>query len=113
VQLLNWSVTAPIALTVLAVYLLGMVSGSTVVAFVGRSIGRIREPIVDRTSEPLGFPTAIGDACVCGRRDAAAQSSLEGSQEITSRSRSINRAEMEAQFDRMARLLMADWGKLN
>jgi uncharacterized integral membrane protein len=44
VQLLNWSVSAPIALTVVAAYVLGMVSGWTVVAFIRRSIRRIREP---------------------------------------------------------------------
>ena len=44
VRLLNTSVTAPVALTVGAVSVLGMLSGWTVVAFVGRSIRRIREP---------------------------------------------------------------------
>jgi len=44
VRLLNWSVSAPIALTVVAAYVLGMVSGWTVVAFIRRSIRRIREP---------------------------------------------------------------------
>jgi uncharacterized integral membrane protein len=43
VQLLNWSVSSPVALTVIAGYVLGMVTGWTVVAFVGRSIRRIRE----------------------------------------------------------------------
>jgi lipopolysaccharide assembly protein A len=43
-RLFTTSVTAPIALTVGAVYLLGMLSGWTVVAFVGRSIRQIRDP---------------------------------------------------------------------
>jgi lipopolysaccharide assembly protein A len=43
VQFMNWSVSAPVALTILSVYLLGMLSGWTVVAFVGRSIRRIGE----------------------------------------------------------------------
>jgi uncharacterized integral membrane protein len=44
VQLLNGSISAPLALTIVGVYLLGMVSGWTVVAFVRRSIWGIREP---------------------------------------------------------------------
>jgi lipopolysaccharide assembly protein A len=44
VRLLNSSVTAPVALTVGAGYVLGMLSGWTVVAFVGQSIQRIRNP---------------------------------------------------------------------
>jgi putative membrane protein len=44
VRLLNSSVTAPVALTVGAGYVLGMLSGWTVVAFVGQSIQRIRDP---------------------------------------------------------------------
>jgi uncharacterized integral membrane protein len=43
VQFLNWTASAPVALTILSVYLLGMLSGWTVVAFVGRSIRRISE----------------------------------------------------------------------
>ena len=43
VQFMNWSVSAPVALTILSVYVLGMLSGWTVVAFVGRSIRRISE----------------------------------------------------------------------
>jgi uncharacterized integral membrane protein len=43
VQFMKWSVSAPVALTILSVYLLGMLSGWTVVAFVGRSIRRIGE----------------------------------------------------------------------
>jgi lipopolysaccharide assembly protein A len=40
-QFLSWSLRAPLALEVVAVYLLGMVSGWTVVAFVRRSIHRV------------------------------------------------------------------------
>jgi lipopolysaccharide assembly protein A len=43
VQFMKWSVSAPVALTILSVYLLGMLSGWTVVAFVRRSIRRIGE----------------------------------------------------------------------
>jgi uncharacterized integral membrane protein len=42
VQMLSWAVPAPVALTVVAAYVLGMVSGWTVLAFVRRSIRRIR-----------------------------------------------------------------------
>ena len=38
---LNWTLRAPLALEVVAVYLLGMVSGWTVVAFIRRSIHRV------------------------------------------------------------------------
>jgi lipopolysaccharide assembly protein A len=43
VQLFDRAVSAPVALTVVAVYLLGMLSGWTVVAFLGRSIRRVSE----------------------------------------------------------------------
>jgi lipopolysaccharide assembly protein A len=43
VQLFDRTVAAPVALTVVAVYLLGMLSGWTVVAFLGRSIRRVSE----------------------------------------------------------------------
>jgi len=42
-QFLNWSLRAPLAMEVVAVYLLGMVSGWTVVAFVRRSIHRVTQ----------------------------------------------------------------------
>jgi uncharacterized integral membrane protein len=42
-QFLNWSLRVPLALEVVAVYLLGMVSGWTVVAFVRRSIHRVTQ----------------------------------------------------------------------
>jgi uncharacterized integral membrane protein len=44
----NWSVTAPVALVIVAVYFLGMLSGWTVVAFVRRSIRRVAEHPRDR-----------------------------------------------------------------
>ncbi len=39
----KWEVTGPVAAVVVAVYLLGMVSGWTVVAFVRRSLRRVGE----------------------------------------------------------------------
>ena len=42
-QTVNWAVTAPFALVVVAIYFLGMVSGWTVVAFVQRSFRRVTE----------------------------------------------------------------------
>jgi putative membrane protein len=39
----TWKVTGPVALLAIAVYLLGMVSGWTVVAFVRRSLRRVSE----------------------------------------------------------------------
>jgi hypothetical protein len=36
--------TAPVAIVIVAVYLLGMLSGWTVVAFVRRSLRRVAEP---------------------------------------------------------------------
>ena len=39
----TWTITAPIALLALATYLLGMLSGWTVVAFVRRSLRRVGE----------------------------------------------------------------------
>jgi putative membrane protein len=43
VQFLNWSVNSPIALMSVVVYLLGMLSGWTVVGFMGRSVRRVAE----------------------------------------------------------------------
>jgi putative membrane protein len=43
VQFLNWSVNSPIALMSVGVYLLGMLSGWTVVGFMGRSVRRVAE----------------------------------------------------------------------
>ncbi len=40
---LNWHVTGPVALLTVATYLLGMLSGWTVVAFVMRSVRRVGE----------------------------------------------------------------------
>jgi lipopolysaccharide assembly protein A len=42
VKFWDWSVTAPFALVAVGVYLLGMVSGWNVVAFVRSSINRVR-----------------------------------------------------------------------
>jgi uncharacterized integral membrane protein len=39
----TWELTAPVALVIVAVYFLGMLSGWTVVAFVGRSRRRVGE----------------------------------------------------------------------
>jgi lipopolysaccharide assembly protein A len=39
----TWQLTAPVALVIVAVYFLGMLSGWTVVAFVGRSLRRVTE----------------------------------------------------------------------
>ncbi len=39
----TWEVTAPVAIVVVAVYLLGMLSGWTVVAFVRRSLRKVGE----------------------------------------------------------------------
>ena len=39
----TWKLTAPVALVIVAVYFLGMLSGWTVVAFVGRSLRRVTE----------------------------------------------------------------------
>ena len=39
----TWKVTGPVALLAIAAYLLGMVSGWTVVAFVSRSLRRVTE----------------------------------------------------------------------
>jgi uncharacterized integral membrane protein len=39
----TWQLTAPVALVIVAVYLLGMLSGWTVVAFVRRSLRRVAE----------------------------------------------------------------------
>ena len=39
----TWELTGPVALVSLAVYVLGMLSGWTVVAFVRRSLRRVEE----------------------------------------------------------------------
>jgi putative membrane protein len=39
----TWEVTAPVAIVIVAVYLLGMISGWTVVAFVRRSLRKVGE----------------------------------------------------------------------
>jgi lipopolysaccharide assembly protein A len=44
VNFLKWSVTGPIAFLILVVYVLGMLSGWSVVAFVTRSLRRISQP---------------------------------------------------------------------
>jgi lipopolysaccharide assembly protein A len=44
VSFLKWSVTAPIPLLVVSVYVLGMLSGWTVVAFLRRSLRDISQP---------------------------------------------------------------------
>jgi putative membrane protein len=41
VSFLNWSLTAPFALAAVAIYLLGMLSGWTVVSFLRRSIRQV------------------------------------------------------------------------
>lgn len=41
VRFLHWSVTAPVALVSIVVYLVGMLTGWTVVAFLRRSIRRV------------------------------------------------------------------------
>jgi uncharacterized integral membrane protein len=41
ISFVNWGVTAPFALVIVAVYFLGMVSGWTVVAFVQRSLRQV------------------------------------------------------------------------
>ena len=43
VRFLEWGITAPLALVSVAVYLLGMLTGWTVVAFVSRSLRRVSE----------------------------------------------------------------------
>jgi len=43
ISFVNWAITAPFALVIVAVYFLGMVSGWTVVAFVQRSFRRVTE----------------------------------------------------------------------
>jgi putative membrane protein len=47
VRFLNWAMTAPLALVTVSVYLLGMLTGWTVVAFVTRSIRRVTEHRAD------------------------------------------------------------------
>lgn len=41
VRFLNWSIGAPLALLIVAVYVLGMLTGWTVVAFMTRSLRRV------------------------------------------------------------------------
>lgn len=43
VRFLEWGITAPLALVSVAVYLLGMLTGWTVVAFVSRSLRRVTQ----------------------------------------------------------------------
>jgi uncharacterized integral membrane protein len=43
VSFLSWNLSEPVALFTVVVYLAGMVSGWTLVAFVGRSVRRIGE----------------------------------------------------------------------
>ena len=43
VRFLQWSLTAPVALSIVAAYFVGMLSGWTVVAFTTRSIRRVSE----------------------------------------------------------------------
>jgi lipopolysaccharide assembly protein A len=47
VRFLNWAVTAPLALVTVAVYLLGMLTGWTVVAFMTRSLRRVTQHPAD------------------------------------------------------------------
>lgn len=42
VRFLNWGVTVPFALLAILIYIAGMLSGGSVVAFLRRSIGRVR-----------------------------------------------------------------------
>ena len=43
VRFLNWSVSQPVAILTVLVYVLGMLSGWTVVAFMRRSIREVRQ----------------------------------------------------------------------
>jgi putative membrane protein len=43
VRFLRWAISAPVALVTVAVYLLGMLTGWTVVAYVTRSLRRVSE----------------------------------------------------------------------
>lgn len=43
VKFLSWSLSAPVALLAVAVYLLGMLTGWTVIAFLRRTIHRVSE----------------------------------------------------------------------
>ncbi|AGA24710.1 lipopolysaccharide assembly protein LapA domain-containing protein [Singulisphaera acidiphila] len=43
VKFFGWSISAPVALLAVAVYLLGMLTGWTVIAFLRRSIHRVSE----------------------------------------------------------------------
>jgi uncharacterized integral membrane protein len=44
VNFLSWSLTAPVAIVIVAVYFIGMLSGWSVVSFVRRSVRQIGEP---------------------------------------------------------------------
>lgn len=44
VDFLTWSISAPVAIFAVAAYVLGMLTGWTVVAFLRRSIHRVSEP---------------------------------------------------------------------
>jgi lipopolysaccharide assembly protein A len=44
VRFLNWTLNAPFALLAIVIYLAGMLSGGTVVAFLRRSIARVTSP---------------------------------------------------------------------
>jgi putative membrane protein len=48
VQFITWSVTAPLAFLAVVIYLLGMLSGSSVVGFVRRSIRGVSSDRVRR-----------------------------------------------------------------
>lgn len=47
VQFMNWAVTYPLSLVVAAVYLLGMLSGSTFVGLLRRTVHRVTERAED------------------------------------------------------------------
>lgn len=44
IEFLKWSLTAPLALVTVAIYLLGMLSGWTVVSMLRRTIRTVTEP---------------------------------------------------------------------
>jgi lipopolysaccharide assembly protein A len=48
VRFLNWTLNAPFALLAIVIYLAGMLSGGTVVAFLRRSIARVTSPPTSR-----------------------------------------------------------------
>jgi putative membrane protein len=41
IRFLNWAINAPLAIVAVVIYLLGMVSGWTVISFIRRSIRRV------------------------------------------------------------------------